>query len=207
MNNDNTDFRLILVDPDVTLCTAWREAFKGVSNIAVVHGYFETLPKFDCMVSAANSFGIMDGGVDAAITRYFGGALMSRVQDAVLDRYLGEQPVGTSMIIETGHTEHPFLAHTPTMRIPMPISQTDNVYLAMWAMLLEVRRHNRDAEHPIATVACPGLGTGYGKMTPHEAARQMATAVRHYQSPPAEITSTFARERQYAVQRGGDQRL
>src|SRR5438067_7389940 len=33
---------------------------------------FERLPEFDCMVSAANSFGLMDGGVDAAIVRFFG---------------------------------------------------------------------------------------------------------------------------------------
>ncbi|ECE9311446.1 phage tail protein, partial [Salmonella enterica subsp. enterica serovar Napoli] len=32
------------------------------------------------MVSTANSFGLMDGGVDAAITAYFGPQLQERVQ-------------------------------------------------------------------------------------------------------------------------------
>src|SRR5688500_17584924 len=123
------------------------------------------------MVSAANSFGLMDGGVDLAITRFFGEQLMQRVQAHILQEYLGEQPVGTSFIVETGHPTHPFVAHTPTMRVPMTISTTDNVYTAMWAMLLAVHRHNRSSSSvPIRKVACPGLGTATGQVAPDEAA-------------------------------------
>src|SRR5579872_2574443 len=119
------DFKLVLVDPCAPLYMAWQEQFADLPNVEVVHGYFEQVSAFDCMVSPANSFGLMDGGVDAAITRYFGVALMRRVQQRILDEFLGEQPVGTSLIVETGHSKHPFLAHTPTMRVPMPISRTD----------------------------------------------------------------------------------
>ena len=45
------------------------------------------------MVSAANSFGLMDGGVDLAITNFFGVDLMDRVQAHILRDYLGEQPI------------------------------------------------------------------------------------------------------------------
>jgi O-acetyl-ADP-ribose deacetylase (regulator of RNase III) len=196
--------KLILVDPQVALCAAWRERFADLANVEVVPGYFEELPAFDCMVSAANSFGLMDGGVDAAITRYFGEALMFRVQERILADYLGEQPIGTSMIVETAHPKHPFLAHTPTMRVPMPITVTDNVYTAMWAMLLAVRRHNLTSEQPISLLACPGLGTGVGQMPPEEAARQMALAYRHFLSPPKTIHWSFATLRQDAIGRGGD---
>src|SRR5947209_2836214 len=102
--------KLILVDPNPPLCEAWRYAFQSLPGVEIVNGHFEELPEYDCMVSAANSFGLMDGGVDAAITRFFGAQLMQRVQQRVLDEFLGEQPVGTSFIIETGHAEHPFLA-------------------------------------------------------------------------------------------------
>src|SRR5689334_11513044 len=97
------DLRLILVDPKPALCISFQTHFDGLPNVEVVTGYFEQLPKFDCMVSAANSFGLMDGGVDAAITRFFGYALVERVQQRILDEYLGEQPVGTSLIVETAH--------------------------------------------------------------------------------------------------------
>src|SRR5262245_17188567 len=128
--------RLILVSPEPLLCQAFQEQFGELPDVEVVTGHFEQLAEFDCLVSPANSFGLMDGGTDGAITRFCGHALMERVQKRILDEYLGEQPVGTSLIVETGHAIHPFLAHTPTMRVPMPVARTDYVYLAMWAMLL-----------------------------------------------------------------------
>ncbi|MBN1887060.1 MAG: macro domain-containing protein [Thermoflexales bacterium] len=196
--------RLILVAPDPFLCSAFRQHFEGLPNVEVVDGRFEDLPEFDCMVSAANSFGLMDGGVDYAIVRFFGAALEDRVQQHILEEYLGEQPVGTSVIIETGHPKHPFVAHTPTMRVPMEIAHTDNVYVAMWAMLLAVRQHNRQAERKIRIVACPGLGTGTGKVSPQEAARQMSLAYRHWLNPPSRIDWRLADERQGSIIYGGD---
>lgn len=199
-----SDFKLILVDPAPLLCAEWRAHFADMPDVEVVQGYFENIATFDCMVSPANSFGLMDGGVDAAITHFFGEALMHRVQERILTEYGGEQPVGTSMIVETGHRKHPFLAHSPTMRFPMPIATTDNVYTAMWAMLLAVRRHNRTSERPIATVVCPGLGTGIGQMPPDEAARQMALAYRHLLHPPKTLNWPVATARQKSIGRGGD---
>lgn len=59
--------KLVLVDPVPDLCDAWLQAFEGLRSVAVVNGYFEDLADYDCMVSAGNSFGLMDGGVDLAI--------------------------------------------------------------------------------------------------------------------------------------------
>jgi O-acetyl-ADP-ribose deacetylase (regulator of RNase III) len=198
------DLDLVLVDPKAEMCTAFQERFAGLPNVTVVHGRFEHLPKFDCMVSAANSFGLMDGEVDAAITRLFGYALQERVQRRILDEFLGEQPVGTSLIVETHHPAHPFVAHTPTMRVEMDIAHTDHAYLAMWAMLLAVRRHNARAERPIAIVACPGLGTATGRVPFREAARQMASAYAHVVKPPSALDWTLAGQRQAEVRYGGD---
>ncbi|MEE3715843.1 macro domain-containing protein [Tumidithrix elongata RA019] len=179
--------RLILVDPKRDLCEAWQEHFYNLPNVEIVQGYFEQLPKFDCLVSAANSFGIMDGGVDLAIINFFGQPLMEDVQTRILRDYLGEQPVGTSMIVETGNLLHPFIAHTPTMRVPMPIAHTDQVYSAMWAMLLAVYHHNQQSNKIIDIVACPGLGTTTGKMPYSEAAQQMAMAYKNFLNPPTRI--------------------
>lgn len=111
--------KLILVDPNSELCQAWEKAFRGVEKVEIRNEIFENIADFDCMVSAANSFGLMDGGVDLAIRNFFGIQLEEAVQQYILDNYHGEQPVGTSFIIETGNPKHPFLAHTPTMRVPM----------------------------------------------------------------------------------------
>ena len=90
--------KLILIDPKEALCEAWRTSFAIYPEVEIINGRFEQVEAYDCMVSAANSFGLMDGGVDLAITNYFGGSLQSRVQQVILEHYNGEQPVGTSFI-------------------------------------------------------------------------------------------------------------
>jgi O-acetyl-ADP-ribose deacetylase (regulator of RNase III) len=198
------ELRLILVDPKPTLCATFQEYFKGLPNVEVVVGNFEDLPAFDCMVSAANSFGLMDGGVDSAIKKFFGYSLMKRVQHRILIEYLGEQNVGTSLIVETDHPKHPYIAHTPTMRVPLQIDHTDNVYRAMWAMLLAVRQHNRRGQQHIGIVACPGLGTHTGHVPFPEAARQMSLAYRNFLIPPSHIDWELAGSRQEEIRYGGD---
>jgi len=196
--------KLILVAPSSQLFTAFQQDFSYLPNVEIVNDYFEWLPEFDCLVSPANSFGMMDGGIDAAIIRFFGRSLMTKVQQHILDEFLGEQPVGTSFIVETGHPKHPFLAHTPTMRVPMSIAGTDIPYVAMWAMLLAVRRHNQYAERKISSVACPGLGTGIGRVPYHEAARQMASAYDNFLHPPKFLNCIVAAERQLQIWEGGN---
>jgi len=197
--------KLILTSINPVLTEAFEERFAGLPNVDIVEQRFERIPDYDCMVSAANSFGLMDGGVDAAITNYFGVELMQRVQQRIVSEYLGEQSVGTSMIVETGSAKHPFLAHTPTMRVPMTIAKTDNVYLAMWAMLVAVHQHNQKPDvQKIETVVCPGLGTGVGRVPAHEAARQMALAYQRFVKPLTSISWITATERQSTLVYGGD---
>jgi O-acetyl-ADP-ribose deacetylase (regulator of RNase III) len=148
----------------------------------------------------------MDGGVDRAIINFFGVELKERVQEHILQAFRGEQPVGTSVIIATGHAEHPFLAHTPTMRVPMPIADTDNVYLAMSAMLLAVWQHNRAGGQIIRLVACPGLGTATGRVPYRQAARHMALAYRHFLNPPQAIDWRYALTRQDAIASAAEER-
>lgn len=200
-------FKLMLVDPNMGFYYAAKEYFDGLPHVEYVNGFFEDVSAFDCMVSPANSFGLMDGGVDAAITNFFGVQLMQRVQKHIIEHYRGEQSVGTSFIIETNHPKHPFLAHTPTMRVPMVIAHTDNVYRAMWAMLLAVHHHNEMADKKIEIIVCPGLGTGVGQVPYKQAARQMALAYKNFLTPPQAIHWTYATERQVEIRYGGDMGL
>ena len=201
---NNTPIHLILVAPEYALYQAFKEKFDYLPNVEVANCNFEQLNSYDCLVSPANSFGMMDGGIDAAITAFFGVQLMDRVQQKILDDYLGEQSVGTSFIIETGHPQYPFLAHTPTMRVPMQIIGTDIPYIAMWAMLLAIRQHNRTAIKPIIRIACPGLGTGIGRIPPQESARQMALAYDYFLYPPKFLNCFVAATRQLEIWEGGE---
>ena len=195
-------FKLILIAPEVSLYRAFQEYFDRFADVEIVCDRFEWLTSYDCLVSPANSFGMMDGGMDAAITSFFGKSLETKVQQRILEDYLGEQPVGTSLIVETGHPKHPFLAHTPTMRVPMKIEGTDVPYVAMWAMLLGIRQHNKHSSRQIESVVCPGLGTGIGNIPYEEAARQMSLAYDRFLYPPKWINCFVAASRQLEIWEG-----
>jgi len=195
--------RLILVDRGREFCDVLRWQFRAHPEVEIVCGRFEDLPVFDCVVTAGNSFGLMDAGMDLAVVRYFGRHLMEQIQRRIIDDYLGEQPVGTSILVPSGNATHPFVAYAPTMRVPMNISGTDNVYAALWAALTAVHRHNREGNAPINSLACPGLGTGTGGMDPVEAALQICLAYEHFLKPPVHINPSFAQARHERVHYGG----
>ncbi len=195
--------RLIIVDRGKEFCDLARWQFRSHPEAQIVCGRFEDLPSFDCVVTAGNSFGLMDAGMDLAVVRFFGRHVMERIQKQILDDFLGEQPVGTCIIVPTDNAAHPFVAHAPTMRVPMNIQNTDHVYLAMWATLTAVHRHNRSASHPIDSLACPGLGTGTGGMDPIEASLQLCLAYEHFKQPPHFINPSVAQERHERVYYGG----
>lgn len=180
-----------------------RWQFRSHPEVEIVFGRFEELPAFDCVVTAGNSFGLMDAGMDLAVVRFFGRDLMERIQKQILDDYLGEQPIGTCIIMPTGNPAHPFVAHAPTMRIPMNIQGTDHVYLAAWAALTAVHRHNRSESRKIHSLACPGLGTGTGGVDSLEAALQLCLAYEHFQKPPQFINPSFAQQRHERIHYGG----
>jgi len=195
--------RLVIVDRSKEFCDVARWQFRSHPEVQVVCGRFEDLPSFDCVVTAGNSFGLMDAGMDLAVVRFFGRHLMERIQTQILNDFLGEQPVGTCIIISTDHVAHPFVAHAPTMRVPMNIQGTDHVYLAMWATLTAVHRHNRSTSRPIDSLACPGLGTGTGGMDSIEASLQLRLAYEHFKRPPQFINPSVAQERHERVYYGG----
>lgn len=193
--------KLILSAPVPEIAKAFERHFYDDENVEIISKPFETIPDFDCMVSAANSFGLMDGGVDAAITAFYGKQLMSRVQQHIVNEYLGEQPVGSAFIIGSGDHKHPWLVHAPTMRVPLIISGTDAVYLATRAALLAVYHHNKtQSEHnKIRRVVFPAIGAGCGQVSPDSIAAQMKLAWCSIITPSSCINWQYALGRQNAV--------
>jgi O-acetyl-ADP-ribose deacetylase (regulator of RNase III) len=165
--------RLHLRDRNADLVAAWQREFSGVANVEVSCGDIFDIAA-DAVVSPANSFGFMDGGIDLVYSRRFGWDLQERLQALLRAEHAGELPVGQAVIVGTLATDIPWLISAPTMRVPADVSGTVNAYLALRAALLAVRCH---ADEPrIETVLCPGLGTAVGRMPAARAARQMAHA-------------------------------
>ena len=187
-------FKLILCDFSEELCNEWRLAFAEFPEVEIRNGIFEHID-FDCINSPANSFGLMDGGIDEAITMYFGQQMMDRVQAMIIDKYAGEQPVGTSEIVRgtaDGVERVRYVSHTPTMIIPELITNTNNVYMSMKAMLLAVEKHNLVNNNDIKVLVCSGLGTGAGRVPFKKAATDMAKAYSVFKRRPTKLSWAFA---------------
>ncbi len=180
-----------------------RWVAREVVGLEVHLGSFESLPSFDCVATAGNSFGLMDAGMDLAVLKFFGTHIQEKIQQRILEDYCGEQPVGSAFIIETGRLDHPYVAHVPTMRVPMNIAGTDHLYLATWATLLAVRHHNRKSERKVEALICPAFGAGTGGVPGIEVGFQMKLAWEHFRKVPSVITPSFAQQRQERIYYGG----
>jgi O-acetyl-ADP-ribose deacetylase (regulator of RNase III) len=176
--------KLILSAVDRRLDAAWRKACDGLEFVSFHFGSILEAGA-DAVVSPANSFGFMDGGLDAVYFNYFPGDIQMRVRRQILDRHGGELLVGAADIVDTGDAKIPFLVAAPTMRVPMVLKGSVNAYLAARAVFRLIRdgtftsgphRGVAIGDH-VRSVALPGLGTGVGRMAPDVCARQVRAAI------------------------------
>jgi len=164
--------KIRLMAIDAGLCAAWDEAFRGVPGVHVEHaGVFDNPSvSADGIVSPANSFGFMDGGIDYLYSEFFGWDLQKRLQEQIRYHYQGELPVGCALVVPTGKEQIPWLISAPTMRVPLLVNDTANAYLAFRAALQAA------VSKGMKSIICPGLGTGVGRMPYDKCARQMRMA-------------------------------
>ena len=175
---------LILADVQPSLISAWHRSFKDTRSITIHHGSILDVP-CDALVSPANSFGFMDGGLDLWISHHFGWRVQERLQALIQRKHHGELLIGLAEMVPTDHLLIPYVIAAPTMRVPMILGQeTVNVYLATRALLLLVQYGVLEGGTPIhevvKRVAIPGMGTGTGHVPPDICARQMKQAVDDY---------------------------
>ncbi len=167
--------RLSLCDSNADLAVELASAFREADAVEVLHGNLLDL-ECDALVSPANSFGDMGGGIDKCIDDFFHGAAQRAVMAAIAEQFLGELPVGAALVLPMAGRRFPYLVAAPTMRVPGNVAGSLNAYLALRAALVAVLRHKAGVGRGIRTLAVPGLGTGVGGMAFAEAARQMRAA-------------------------------
>lgn len=168
--------KILLVDRNVAMVREWKSAFEDRDDVEVFADDYFAHPA-DAMVSPDNSFGIMDGGLDAAIRDVLGHTAEKRAQRAIIDNHHGELPVGSAIVVDTDERRWPRMIVAPTMRIPENVAKTLNAYLAFRAALLACIRVD------IKSVVCCGLATGIGGMDYRRAAIQMRMALLQAMGP------------------------
>ena len=187
------EMMLHLVTNSAGMAEAWNIAFRGYEGIAVYHADFKRFiaehPEIDAIVSPANSYGLMDGGFDGAITDAFGRELAEKVRAGILGRFYGEQPVGTSFSVPIPGCEDVLLIHTPTMRVPSCIVDPMVVYQCMRTSLMAAMQTSR------RQVVVPAFGAACGSLPFMEIAQLMWEAYLQISNPPQEITWEYATSR------------
>jgi O-acetyl-ADP-ribose deacetylase (regulator of RNase III) len=167
--------RVSVCDLNASVADRLAYHFHGVDAVEVVQGNLLDL-ECEAIVSPANSFGDMGGGIDKAIDDFHGGEAQRRMMAAIREQFLGELPVGAALVVELPARRFPFVVAAPTMRIPGSVEGSLNAYLSMRAALVAVLRHNAAGGKLIRSLAVPGLGTGVGGLDHDEAAGQMREA-------------------------------
>lgn len=121
------------------------------------------------IVNAANSHGLMGGGVAGIIRRVAG----SQVEDEAREQ--APIPVGDAVLTSGGRTRFAGIIHAPTMPEPAMRIPVENVKLATRAAL------RLADEQGFVSLAIPGMGTGVGRVAPGEAAQGMVEEIRQFQ--------------------------
>ncbi len=181
MSTSPVRLTLAALEPD--LADAWETIAAKLPDVSVHRGSILDL-HCDAYVSPANSYGFLDGGIDAVYRKHFGDSLQAAVRDRIAAKYHGEILVGQAEAVPTGRTDVPWLIVAPTMRVPMRLVDSVNPYLAARAVFLLQRERPSELAH----VAMPGLGTGVGGVPPEICARQVGRAWRDVRdgTPPPE---------------------
>lgn len=191
--------RIILCSIDERLGEAWQAYCGELDGVEFHRGNILDL-QVDAVVSPANSFGFMDGGIDMVYSQHFGWNVQQQLQNQIRHLHHGELLVGNADIVETQHSTIPYLIAAPTMRVPMILADTVNPYLAARAALLLIK-HGRfrsgalEGERisdGVKSVAFPGLGTGVGRVEPEKCARQVRAAIKEVVFDDYEFPTSWA---------------
>jgi O-acetyl-ADP-ribose deacetylase (regulator of RNase III) len=199
---------LCMNEKDTTAFKAAAAELELPSTVQVTHHNnrlqgLDSSVKFNCIVSPANSYALMDGGFDDAITRAFSPAnhyyaLTHYLQAEIYKQYRGFAPPGTATLIpipaeyaEQSRTTDRWgcrwLALCPTMRTPYDANwDREVVYECVWTLLCALDRHNRTARESgnqgavIDSILMTPLATGVGKVSGERWAHQAVLAMKHF---------------------------
>jgi O-acetyl-ADP-ribose deacetylase (regulator of RNase III) len=163
-----------LIDRNQDMVDAWTDEFFECDDVIIYCDDFFAAPT-DCIVSPANSFGFMDGGLDGVITKHLGPQTQINVQNYIKNTEMKELLVGDAITVQTGFPAIPYCISAPTMRVPMILAHTPNVYLAAKAIFIELKLL-MEADSNVKSVTISGLGTGVGQVPFEVCANQMKMA-------------------------------
>jgi len=185
---------IVFVDHRSEVIAALKLAFADLPSelVTVVQQDMRNLMESDAVVSPANCFGIMDGGIDKVYRDMFGSSLEDRVQDAIktAGSFNGSGraflPIGEALIVRTEDKRSPYFIVAPTVVMPGHEATADHVERAFFAIVQLVLANKK-----IRRVVCPGLGCGVGRLNPAIMAQHLRRAFDVAWKNPAESSDQW----------------
>lgn len=131
----------------------------------------------DAVVTPANSFGFMDGGMDAAVVARFGDAIAEVVRKRIATYPFGEVLIGQAFMIQTNDPKIPNLIFAPTVRAPKPITHPADVLLAARAAV------KLAVDAGFNRIVMPCMGAGAGRLHPNASFAAMIGGIQAARFP------------------------
>lgn len=167
--------KLTVVDMNKDVVAALSNCFSDIKDVTIIHGdlFKRDLSVYDAIISPGNSFGILDGGIDQALSDAMDPGLQRKLQRQIVEDFHGELHVGQVTTVE----DYTSVIYAPTMRVPRPVVHASEVYIAFRAAILEAKRKG------FSNVITCAFGTGVGLVEPSRAAANMSAAWRKAHEP------------------------
>lgn len=179
--------KLVIVTSNTIFLDRCKEYFGSNPNVTLENGWIQDIKREGAaFVSPANSLGFMDGGIDEVLSRHMFPGCEKEVKRMIAGlghKTLLGRPylrVGSALWISVGPSTA--LISAPTMFLPHPIKGTQNVYWAMQASLLAMKKIIKESKGDIDTMVITSMGCGTGCMDPEEAALQTFAAWREFEN-------------------------
>jgi O-acetyl-ADP-ribose deacetylase (regulator of RNase III) len=178
-----TAIKVSFLSRDVSAVNTLQNAMGGFQSDQFEFDYLtenisdeKQLAEYNVLVSPANSFGELLGGIDMRYYMLLGkNNLQDTVYRQIKKQHYGEIPVGDYCLVQIPDRKQ-YLLMCPTMTIPLDVSRTRNAYFYMRAVLKALNILKKHGIANVSKVLCPIPCIGVGCMTPKQAARQIRDA-------------------------------
>ena len=186
-NSRTPKFQTLFVDQDADVVNALAGSFarKWPSFVRFTVGnIFRSGPGI--LVTPTNSEGDMSAGLDMQLRIMFPG-LQERLQSYVRMFPSKRLKIESSVWIETGNGDYPFVIFSPTFRARWDLATPNRVYRAALAVFGSAQSYGS-----VSTVQLliPGFGTGVGGLDPLVASRKVFQAYCRAIETPNEMPPT-----------------
>ena len=128
--------KIYLVGKNKDVYCAYKKYCEKFNFVSIYEGNILDLD-VDTIVSPANSFGFMDGGIDAIYRDYFGYFIQEQLQTKIIENHFGELLVGELEVIHTLDNKIKYIIAIPTLRVPTILPDDSvNAYLATRSLFI-----------------------------------------------------------------------